>query len=522
MGTKRVKVLRTIADPFVVALPTGTSTLTRLHPTPAEESVLREVGTFLGAQYRKDLVARTRIGVVPAALNQRTERKRALTGSTSSRWAGAITRSADDQYRLAMRALEADRLSLTTAIKTLQGRLAAPVGGQSDTGVAGYRSRQERLAKQDRLSILQTRLAAAEAKQAQGTPTIVVGGGRLWKNRQNLAAAKLTEPQWRAQWDAARLFLTADGEAGQIGGNQTIRVDDTGMLRMKTPAALTAKLGPYLTMTAPVAFALRGEEWRDRVQRRQSIRYDITYNAESRRWYLRASWSYKDLPPVPPVATLQTGTVIGVDLNADHLTAGTIDTHGNPVGVPKIISLLVAGLPASTRDGHLRQAITTLLDAAENAGAGAIAIENLNFIDARHSGRETMGRGRSGKRFRRTVSGIPTGKFRERLTAMAANRGIHIIAVDPAYTSRWGAQHWAKPLQRQHRISAPAVTAHQAAAVAIGRRALGHSITRRKDGRRPQPRMRSTQPLPGVMMKPQSTPTASTGRPRQQPPRLTG
>jgi hypothetical protein len=86
-----------------------------------------------------------------------------------------------------------------------------------------------------------------------------------------------------------------------------------------------------------------------------------------------------------------------------------------------------------------------------------------------------------GKRFRRTVAGIPTAKFRGRLTAMAARRGIAIIGVDPAYTSMWGAQHWAKPLQQQ--TSEP-VTGHHAAAAAIGRRGLGLTIRRRPAGPR--------------------------------------
>ena len=32
---------------------------------------------------------------------------------------------------------------------------------------------------------------------------------------------------------------------------------------------------------------------------------------------------------------------------------------------------------------------------------------------------------------------------------MAARRGIAVIGVDPACTSRWGNQHWRKPLQQQ-------------------------------------------------------------------------
>ncbi|GAB2884073.1 hypothetical protein GCM10022245_19490 [Streptomyces mayteni] len=58
---------------------------------------------------------------------------------------------------------------------------------------------------------------------------------------------------------------------------------------------------------------------------------------------------------------------------------------------------------------------------------------------------------------------------------MAAELGITIVAVDPAYTSKWGAQHWQKPLTGMNRKT----TRHDAAAVAIGRRALGHPIRRR-------------------------------------------
>ncbi|WP_330297191.1 hypothetical protein [Streptomyces sp. NBC_00503] len=103
----------------------------------------------------------------------------------------------------------------------------------------------------------------------------------------------------------------------------------------------------------------------------------------------------------------------------------------------------------------------------------------LAATDARATGRETMGRGKRGKSFRRTVAGLPTARFRDRLSGMAHHSGLAVIAVDPAYTSRWGAQHWKQPLQQQSKTTI--VTGHHAAAVAIGRRALGHG-TRRRPG----------------------------------------
>ena len=111
--------------------------------------------------------------------------------------------------------------------------------------------------------------------------------------------------------------------------------------------------------------------------------------------------------------------MLGVDLNADHVAACVLDASGNPIGEPVTIAVDTAGLRASRRDGRVRAAITELLDHAQQQNCSAIVVENLDFADARATGRETLGRGTRGKRVRRTVAGIPTAKFRTRLTAMA-------------------------------------------------------------------------------------------------------
>ncbi|MGX1502674.1 UNVERIFIED_CONTAM: IS605 OrfB family transposase [Streptomyces graminofaciens] len=100
----------------------------------------------------------------------------------------------------------------------------------------------------------------------------------------------------------------------------------------------------------------------------------------------------------------------------------------------------------------------------------AIAVEDLDFQAEKT--REKHGRRR---RFRQLISGMPTGRLRARLVSMADATGITIIAVDPAYTSKWGAQHWQKPLTSTTRK----MSRHDAASIAIGRRAQGHPIRRR-------------------------------------------
>jgi len=321
---------------------------------------------------------------------------------------------------------------------------------------------------------------------------MTVGGKRLWRNRNNLDAVGMTEQRWREKWDAARLFLTADGESGKAGGNETIRVDEHGQLRIKVPAALAGELGTHLVIAAPVQFSHRCEEWADRVAGRRAVRYDISYDSDRGRWYLDASWTTSP-GPVPQLDDLRAWPVLSVDLNADHLAACVLDASGNPIGAPISIPVDTARLPASRRDGRVRAAITSLLDHAGQLNCSLIVVENLDFADARATGRETLGRGKRGKRLRRTVAGIPTRKFRTRLTGMASRRGIAIIGVDPAYTSRWGAQHWHRPLQQQ--TSDPAtVTAHHGAAAAIGRRGLGLAIRRRPAG--PRTRQRTSTGTP--------------------------
>ena len=136
-----------------------------------------------------------------------------------------------------------------------------------------------------------------------------------------------------------------------------------------------------------------------------------------------------------------------MDTNADHLAAWRLDPHGNPVGEPRRFDYDLSGT-ADHRDAQLRHALTRLLHWAKHGGVAAIAIEDLDFTDEKT--REKHGRS---KRFRQLISGIPTGKLRARLVAMAAELGITIIAVDPAYTTKWGAQHWQTPLTTRRRRS---------------------------------------------------------------------
>ena len=478
---RKKRELRALQAPFTVAAPSGARIRDRLRPSVADEKVLRLAGEHLGHHQRADLAERVRLGQVPAKNTQRTERKKKLTAVSSSRWAGAMTRASEDQYQLSMRCLHDERAGLRRAIRTISRRLAAPCGKRYKDGVRGYADQGERAQKQRRMQALKARLAAVDAKIASGQPSITAGGRPLARVRHHLADAQLTETEWRQRWQAARLFLTADGESGAPHGNYTISVDPAdGSVTLVLPEPLrhlaNAPRGRY-RLSCTVGFSHRHEEWLDRVTTHRAVRYDITCDPVSGRWYLDASWSADTtVPTTPDELTASGARLLGVDLNADHLAVCVLDPHGNPISDPITVPLDLTG-PTSTRDGRLRTAISQLIALARQHGCVGIAIENLGFADARATGRETMGRGRRGKTFRRTVAGIPTARFRERLRGMAHHAGLVVVAVDPAYTSRWGAQHWTTPLQEQSKKTT--VTRHHGAAVAIARRALGYGIRRR-------------------------------------------
>ncbi|WP_328437283.1 transposase [Streptomyces sp. NBC_00444] len=463
--------LREMAAPFVVPGRSGVAIRTRLKGLSAEdEKVLRLVGDLLGALASRDLKARCAAGMEHDA-ERWAERKRTLTKQSSSRWAGAITKATHDQWALARRGQLAHIQSLQAGIETITHRLSRSIGEKgTKQAPGGYRTRQEWFAKSRRLRVLEDRLDTARADREAGVVHVVRGGKRLLNTRHNLQEAELTEQEWRRRWQAGRRFLQADGESGKRYGNETIRVTPDGEVSLKLPAPLAhlanAPHGRYV-LTARVSFAHRGEQWADRVTADQAVAYRIHEDVQRGRWYLSASWT---LPPVQtvPLEAARAHGLIGVDTNADHLAAWRLDEHGNPVGAPFQFGYDLSGT-ASHRDAQVRHALIRLLHWAARRGL-SIAIEDLDFTAEKtrekHGGR---------KRFRKLISGMPVGRLRARLVSMAAELGIAILAVDPAYTSKWGAQHWQKPLTGKTRKT----SRHDAAAVAIGRRALGYPIRRR-------------------------------------------
>ena len=163
-------------------------------PLPGDAEVLWVVGRHLGSLAGRDLAARCAEGRLDAKGRSvsRRERKRALTALSSSRWAGAITRTSEDAYQLASRNLAAERATLSARVRKIEARTAVPAGTKSGR-TAGYATAAVRHAKVLRLKALRGRLARVERRAEVGAVRVARGGRRLMRARLHLEDARLTE-----------------------------------------------------------------------------------------------------------------------------------------------------------------------------------------------------------------------------------------------------------------------------------------------------------------------------------------
>lgn len=377
-------------------------------------------------------------------------------------------RTNDGRNKSAQSALERQIISTRAATVAIMARLALPIGekaeDESGRKKSGYRSGVERHGKQQRLAHLAAELARLNVRSR---PIVVRGGQRLWRARQNLGSAKLTETSWREQWREARSFRAALGSADELSGNLTMRVSESGELTLLLPVALrqhaNTKSGRHYRLDATASFSYRGAEWQARLASGRAISYIIRHELPKDRWYLDASWKLEPLA-LPLLAHTRR---LGLDLNADHVACWVLDSAGNPIGAPQQIAFRLAG-SSGQRDAIVRWVISALLRLAKDQDCTAMAIEELGW------GAETGRDNGQPRWFRHLIAGFPTTIFRDRLASMAARAGLVLVAVDPAYTSKW-AKPWIEPTSTNSHLT----SGHEAAAIVIGRRSLGFGARRR-------------------------------------------
>ena len=161
-----------------------------------------------------------------------------------------------------------------------------------------------------------------------------------------------------------------------------------------------------------------------------------------------------------PAAALKTDIrngVIAIDVNVGHLAIAIIDRHGNPIGRMRL-NFPTADVESGKAKAMIGEAVRTVCLLALEKGY-EIAIEDLDFAKKKAGLREY------GAAHARRLSGLAYAKFQEMIAARCKRDGIDFHKVNPAYTSVIGRTKYAP---------ARSMPPHDAAALVIGRRAMGY------------------------------------------------
>ena len=330
--------------------------------------------------------------------------------------------------------------------------------------------------KKRRLQAIDARLVALQADHDAGRVRIAFGSKKLFRSQFHLGANGYgSHDAWLEHWQSARsnqfmVLGSKDETAGCQGCVATIAEDSSLTLRLRLPDALSQgadDLGRYVTISgvrfaygmAEVLAALSSSRRVEKKlasgkvsQSRDGTAMTYRFYRDERGWRVMVSVEVK-----PSASRSKAGIgAIGVDFNADHLAVAEVDRFGNLVAHQRIDTFL------SHKDSEQRRAI--MGDAVKVVVAHAvkkgkpIVIERLDFAKKKAQ-LQTVAPGRA-----RVISALAYSEFDAMLRAAAFRAGVHVMDVNPAYTSVIGAVNTA---QRR------GISVHLGAAQAIARRGLG-------------------------------------------------
>ena len=154
----------------------------------------------------------------------------------------------------------------------------------------------------------------------------------------------------------------------------------------------------------------------------------------------------------------------GIDVNANHIDISICDAYGNPCGKPITIPYAMYANEKQTKSSVLH-ALDRVKHICESRHVECVFMEDLNgFLNSKS---RVLNDG--GRDFRRCVSSIPTGVFKEWAIRKLTTSSCHVEFVAAAYTSKCGKGFWSDLFS----------STHHAAALMIARHGLGLGLFRR-------------------------------------------
>lgn len=179
--------------------------------------------------------------------------------------------------------------------------------------------------------------------------------------------------------------------------------------------------------------------------------YDVRLIYRDGKFIVKVSWTEKD----PAVQTDSRNGVIAVDTNPSGLGVADVSANGNLLAHGFLPCQRVQFASENKRDNDVRLLAKSIVDEAVAKGK-PIVLEDLKFA--------ASSRSKGSRKFRRTKSNFLFKKIVESIESRAKKCGVEVVKVNPAFTSILGNLKYAEPFS---------LNRHDAAALVIGRRALG-------------------------------------------------
>jgi IS605 OrfB family transposase len=273
---------------------------------------------------------------------------------------------------------------------------------------------------------------------------------------------------WKKDLDNARSNqFFVEGDSLLPSGNRFVRltvVDGEFVLEIRLPDALK-HLAERIYVSGGqtihsfnihgLRFPYGGAELRQAIRDGRAISWRFVRDGST--WHVFAS--VKQEHAVPYVEDRYGNGAIGVDFNADHVSATQVDKHGNFIRRWRF-PLVTIGKTADQRQDAVRQVAARVVALAARLKLPLVG-EKLDFRQ-----KKAQLTSDSGPRYARMLSSLAYSTFGTALDSACARSGIHLRRVNAAYTSIIGHMKFA----RRYGLSV-----HAAAAMSIARRAMALS-----------------------------------------------
>jgi IS605 OrfB family transposase len=257
----------------------------------------------------------------------------------------------------------------------------------------------------------------------------IFGGRRAWKQLQT---GTLSKADWQAKRNAC---LYSRGDKTHKG-NPNLRIVGDKLL-VNDPS----KRGLWLEGKLFVP-----NKWQSDL-----ACYDVRLLCRDGKFTVKVSWTVPD----PPICTDARNGVIGVDTNPSGLGMADVSADGNLLAHGFVPCPRVQFASENKRDNDIRLLAKSVVEEAV-VKAKPIALEDLKF--------SASSRSKGSRKFKRMKANFLFKKIVESIESRAKKCGVEVAKVNPAFTSILGNLKYAEPFS---------LNRHDAAALVIGRRALG-------------------------------------------------